>query len=87
MGNVDAYKVENLKKGDVIMYNYGYTSKVKSVEPTPSGKSYKITTISSRSGEEYTKTYRTGTLLGISSNEARNEKEVRINALRNKLKN
>lgn len=87
MGQVSAYKVENLRKGDVLQWNYGYTSKVKSIKPTESGKSYNVTTISSTSGEEYTTTYRRGRLLAISSNEAKNEKEVRINALRSRVRN
>ena len=37
-GNVNAIKVADLKPGDVVTWNYGYKSKVVSLEKSKSGK-------------------------------------------------
>lgn len=85
IGEVNAYKVENIQKGDILLWNYGYTSKVKSIEQSKSGKSYKITTISSETGEEYQRTMRKGRLLAIASTESKNDKERRMKTITKKV--
>lgn len=85
IGEANAYKVENVKKGDILLYNYGYTSKVKSIEQTKSGKSYKVTTISSETGKEYQQTMRRGRLLAIASTESKSEKDLRIKTILKKV--
>lgn len=85
IGQVNAYKVENIRKGDILLWNYGYTSKVKSIEQSKSGKSYKITTISSETGEEYQRTMRQGRLLAVASSESKNDKDRRIKTTTKKV--
>lgn len=85
IGEVNAYKVENIQKGDILLYNYGYTSKVKSIEQSKSGKSYKVTTISSETGKEYQRTMRKGRLLAIASTESKNEKDLRMKTIAKKV--
>lgn len=85
-GRADAYNAENIKKGDILLWNYGYTSKVKNVESTPSGKSVKITTTDSRSGNEYTNTYRKNRLLAVTKTEAKTEREATIKSLSGRLR-
>lgn len=85
IGEVNAYKVENIQKGDILLWNYGYTSKVKSIEQSNSGKSYKITTISSETGEEYQRTMRKGRLLAVASSESKNNKDRRMKTITKKV--
>lgn len=54
-GERDAYSTKNLRPGDIIGYNFGYTSKVVSVTPSKSGKSYTLVVKSSSTGEEFTR--------------------------------
>jgi len=75
VGEVDARKVANLKKGDIIMYNFGSTSRVVNIESSKSGKTYNVTTKSSISGNEYTRKYSANSLVGISNKEAKSERE------------
>lgn len=85
IGEVNAYKVENIQKGDILLWNYGYTSKVKSIEASSSGKSYTVTTVSSETGEEYRRTMRKGRLLAIANTESKNEKDRRIKTITKKV--
>lgn len=85
IGDVNAYKVENIQKGDILLWNYGYTSKVKSIEPSASGKSYKITTVSSETGKEYQQTMRKGRMLAIANTESKSDKDRRIKTITKKV--
>lgn len=87
VGNVNARNASNLKKGDILLFNYGYTSRVESVSPSKTGKSVTVTTRSSISGEKFTKTYRSNALLGIGNTEARTDKQARINEVRGRFGN
>ena len=51
----DARTSANLKPGDIIKYNYGYTGKVISVTPSASGKTVTLVTQSSETGNQYTR--------------------------------
>lgn len=61
-----------LKPGMVTVWNFGYTSTVKSVEPTKSGKSVKCVIISDESGNEHTRTMRADRLVGVKDEELKN---------------
>lgn len=61
IGEVEAIQVKDIKPGIILLWNFGYTSKVVSVENK--GKSSKI--ITERDGKQYTRTLRNTTLLGI----------------------
>lgn len=87
VGNVNARSASNLKKGDILMWNNGYTSRVESVTPSKTGKSVSVTTRSSISGEKFTKTYRSNALLGIGNTEAKTDKQARINEVRGRFGN
>lgn len=87
VGSVNARNASNLKKGDILMFNYGYTSRVESVTPSKTGKSVTVTTRSSISGEKYTKNYRSNALLGIGNAEAKSDKQARINEVRGRFGN
>ena len=87
VGSINARNASNLKKGDILMYNYGYTSRVESVKPSKTGKSVSVITRSSISGEKFTKTYRNDRLFGIAKNEAKTEKQARINEVRGRFGN
>lgn len=81
VGKVDARKVKNLKEGDILMWNFGYTSRVIGIEPSKSGKTFNVRTISSNTGNEYVRKMSANRLVGISQVEANNEREVRIVAI------
>ena len=85
-GKADAYKASKIRKGDILLWNYGSTSKVIDVKPTKSGKSVEITTRSSKSGEKFKKTYKNDRLLAITKTEAKNEKEERIKVIRGRAR-
>lgn len=87
VGSVSGYNASNIKKGDILMFNYGYTSRVESVTPSKTGKTVSITTRSSISGEKFTKKYRSNQLLAIAKKEARSDKEARINEVRGRFGN
>lgn len=85
VGSVPGYNASNIKKGDILMFNYGYTSKVENVVPSKTGKSVSITTRSSISGEKFTKTYRSNQLLAVAKQEAKSDKAARINEVRGRF--
>lgn len=64
-----AIPAAELKPGMVTVWNFGYTSTVKSVEPTKSGKSVKCVIISDESGNEHTRTMRADRLVGVKEEE------------------
>jgi hypothetical protein len=64
-----AIPAAELKPGMVTVWNFGYTSTVKSVEPTKSGKSVKCVIISDESGNEHARTMRADRLVGVKEEE------------------
>jgi hypothetical protein len=82
VGQVDARKVSNLKVGDITMWNFGATEKVTKIEPSKSGKTYKVTIKSSESGNTYERKMSADRLVGISEVEAKNYQEQRLLAIR-----
>lgn len=67
-----AIPAAELKPGMVTVWNFGYTSTVKSVELTKSGKSVKCVIISDESGNEHTRTMRADRLVGVKDEELKN---------------
>lgn len=67
-----AIPAAELKPGMVTVWNFGYTSTVKSVEPTKSGKSVKCVIISDESGNEHTRTMRADRLVAVKEEEPKN---------------
>lgn len=67
-----AIPAAELKPGMVTVWNFGYTSTVKSVEPTKSGKSVKCVIISDESGNEHIRTMRADRLVGVKEEEPKN---------------
>lgn len=61
-----------LKPGMVTVWNFGYTSTVKSIEPTKSGKSVKCVIISNESGNEHIRTMRADRLVAVKEEELTN---------------
>ena len=68
----NAIPAAELKPGMVTVWNFGYTSTIKSVEPTKSGKSVKCVIISDESGNEHTRTMRADRLVGVKEEEPKN---------------
>lgn len=64
-----AIPAAELKPGMVTVWNYGYTSTVKSIEPTKSGKSVKCVIISDESGNEHARTMRADRLVAVKEEE------------------
>ena len=67
-----AIPAAELKPGMITVWNFGYTSTVKSVELTKSGKSVKCVIISDESGNEHTRTMRADRLVGVKDEELKN---------------
>ena len=82
VGQVDARKVSNLKVGDITMWNSGATERVTKIEPSESGKTYKVTIKSSASGNTYERKMSADRLVGIAEVEAKNYQEQRLLAIR-----
>lgn len=82
VGQVNARKASNLKVGDIIMYNFGYTAKVTKIEPSKTGKTFNVTTKSSESGYVGERKYGADRLVGIAEVEAKNYQEQRLLAIR-----
>lgn len=82
VGEVDARRVSNLKSGDILMWNFGHTSRVVKVEPSKTGKTFNVTTKSSESGETFERKMSANRLVGIAEVEAKDYKEQRLLALR-----
>jgi hypothetical protein len=70
VGKVNAVKGSNLKPGDIIAFNWGYTAKVLDVEPSASGKTVTVTAVSSDTGNKYTRKYGADRLVPLSKREA-----------------
>lgn len=64
-----AIPAAELKPGMVTVWNFGYTSTVKSIEPTKSGKSVKCVIISNESGNEHIRTMRADRLVVVKEEE------------------
>lgn len=67
-----AIPAAELKPGMITVWNYGYTSTVKSIEPTKSGKSVKCVIISNESGNEHIRTMRADRLVAVKEEEPTN---------------
>lgn len=67
-----AITAAELKPGMITVWNYGYTSTVKSIEPTKSGKSVKCVIISDESGNEHARTMRADRLVAVKEEEPKN---------------
>lgn len=67
-----AIPAAELKPGMITLWNYGYTSTVKSIEPTKSGKSVKCVIISNESGNEHIRTMRADRLVAVKEEEPKN---------------
>lgn len=65
IGKVEAKKVNELNIGDVIMWNFGYTSTVVDLIPTKSGKSIKCMLRSNQDGVIRDRTMRSDRLVAI----------------------
>lgn len=66
-----AIPAAELKPGMVTVWNFGYTSTIKSVEPTKSGKSVKCVIVSDESGNEHIRTMRADRLVAVKEEEAK----------------
>ena len=82
VGQVNARKASNLKVGDIIMYNFGYTAKVTKIEPSKTGKTFNVTTKSSESGYVGERKYGADRLVGIAETEAKNYREQQLLSIR-----
>ena len=82
VGQVDARKASNLKVGDILMWNFGATSKITKIEPSKTGKTFNITTKSSESGNTYERKMSANRLVGIAEVEAKNYQEQRLLSVR-----
>lgn len=82
VGEVDARKVSNLRAGDILMWNFGATSRVEKIEPSKTGKTYIVTTRSSESGNTYERKMTANRLVGIAEVEAKDYREQRLLAIR-----
>ena len=82
VGQVDARKISNLKVGDIIMYNFGHTAKITKIEPSKTGKTFKVTTKSSESGYIGERKYGADRLVGIAETEAKNYREQQLLSIR-----
>ena len=67
-GPSEAYKVENLRVGDITLWNYGYTSVVTNIE-RKGAKSFIVTSRSSSDGVERDRTFREGRLIAVTNKE------------------
>ena len=69
VGEHPAIPARDVKIGDVLVFNWGYTEKVRSITPNKSGKSlifeYEGT---DSNGKHWTQTKRVGTLVAINQN-------------------
>lgn len=65
-----ARAVRDLKPGDIILWNYGYRSKVLTIYPTKTGKSYTVTTLPLDSTTPRIRTMRADTLLAVAEPDA-----------------
>ena len=81
VGKVDAKKAENLKVGDITMWNYGGTETVEKIEKSKSGNMLTITIKSSESGKLYERKMKSDRLVGIAEKEAKNFREQSMLAI------
>lgn len=65
IGKVVAKPASELKVGDILLYNFGYTSTVKTVEQR--GKSVYITVLNHSDNAEYSRRYTKTRLVAMSS--------------------
>lgn len=65
-GKVKAIMSQDLKIGDITIWNYGYKEKVIGIEETKSRKSLKVKILDVDSNKTLTRTLRKGTIVGIS---------------------
>lgn len=64
IGKVPAKRVADLKLGDVLMWNYGSTSKVVGLVPSKSGKTVTVAT-QNEHGDLFSRTRDADTLLAV----------------------
>lgn len=70
IGDMPARRVRNLEPGDILLWNYGYTSVVQSITPIgSSGKMATIVTINSDTGKEYTRRVKLDTKFAVTDKE------------------
>lgn len=64
-GWIKAKPAGELKPGDVIMWNYGYTSTVLAVAPSKTGKTVTVETADDKSGNHYTRKMTASRLVAV----------------------
>lgn len=61
IGIVPEQPARNIRVGDTLVWNYGYTETVKAVTPSKTGKTLNVTIIDDKSGREHIRKLRVET--------------------------
>ena len=77
IGRHEAIPAKELKPGMTLVWNFGYTSSLKAVKPSKTGKTVTLTTESSN-GEQYERKFGVNTLIAIQTDETPDGRVIKM---------